>query len=165
MQKAIRIIIERIRKAFATRISNPPKKYICYFDASRKKKMFECAFVIIYNNTIIIQKTVSNKTRKSHKAEAWALLHLLNYVSVKIEPGSIIKIYGDALSVIAPINKSQKRGIFRLNSRVRKMKQVYNLSVEFIPRGQNTIAHLVSRGISAKEVNAVFKKRLIDGII
>ena len=122
--------------------------YECFFDASHTRERTRCAFFVRHENGHLAGKQVvetKERAKNSVEAESQALLLLLNWIKHKIEVGSKINIYGDALVVINNVNRRKKyRGIFK------QIKNDYDVTLEYIPRRKNHLADKLSKGKKAK---------------
>jgi ribonuclease HI len=130
----------------------PMSEYRCYFDASYKENTAQCAYYIKRDDSILHTKVNRFNAESPEKAEAQALLMLLQYIDSHIESSCKVSVYGDALSVISAITSTSKRkkrfkGIRRL---FHSMKNRFDISIEFIPRKMNVTADRLSK---AKSIN------------
>ena len=124
-------------------------KFECYFDASYSKKKSNGAFYIVNNGNLIKKSIRAISCKSSDMAEAEMLHCLLQYVSQKIPQGSTVCIYGDAKTVIDGATgrcpKSKRHN--KLYLKYMALAENYRLSIEHIPREQNTLADQLSKNI------------------
>jgi len=122
--------------------------YECFFDASHTNERTRCAFFVRHENGHIAGKQVietKERAKDSNEAESHALLLLLNWIKQKIEVGSKIIIYGDALNVVKDVNRWKKyRRIFK------KIQRDYDVTLKHIPRSKNDLADRLSKGKKTK---------------
>ena len=120
--------------------------YVCYFDASVKGKKSSCAYYIQYDGVCYDEGVFSSDYTNPDMAEANALFHLLEYLEQNIVIGSVVKIFGDAKSVIDRINSGIKEKYAEIVELYEKLRQMFTISIFFISRQFNKIAHALARG-------------------
>jgi GNAT superfamily N-acetyltransferase/ribonuclease HI len=122
--------------------------YECFFDASHTHERTRCAFFVCHENGHITGKQVvetKKVAKNSIEAESQALLLLLNWIKQKIQVGSKINIYGDALGVVKDVNRRKKyKRIFKI------IQRDYDVTLKYIPRSRNDLADRLSKGKKAK---------------
>jgi hypothetical protein len=122
--------------------------YECFFDASHTKERTRCAFFVRHEDGHIAGKQVVETkvvAQNSIEAESQALLFLLNWIIHKIQAGSKINIYGDALAVIDNVKRRKKyKNIFK------RIQRDYDVTLKHIPRSKNDLADRLSKGKKAR---------------
>jgi len=123
-------------------------QFDCYFDASFSLKNNRGGFYILKENSLEKQSVRTLGAKTSDMAEAEILHKLLDYIQLRIEHRSKVCIYGDAQGLILSILGEKKVGRDRyksLRKKYHKMREYYELSIEFIPRRQNSYADALAK--------------------
>jgi len=134
--------------------------YDCYFDGSHKPEISGCAFIIEADGEIVYSQVSPAQLKSSHRAERLALHLLLQYIGESISLGSTIRIFGDAKWMIDVINHetSGSKG-HKTRALLHKLRQNHDISLAYIPRRDNRVAHRLARTITRPSTIPLQPKR------
>ena len=142
--------------------------YKCFFDGSYTAEISGCAFCVIVGDKIVDSCVFGETLPSSHYAETMSLALLLRYIGQYIDPGSTVEIYGDDKSLIDMILHHRDREY--KDSWIRHLydgvKLSRSISLTYIPKEKNKVAHNLSRTIYKTHPMCVERKYIsLDDII
>jgi len=134
--------------------------YDCYFDGSYKPEISGCAFILEVDGEIVYSQVSPAQLNSSHRAERRALHLLLQYIGESISPGNTIRIFGDAKWMIDVVNHETpgSKG-HKTRALLHKLRQNHDISLAYIPRRDNRVAHRLARTVTRPSTIPAQSKR------
>jgi len=104
------------------------------------------AFCIIVDGLVVHSKVHHKRLPSSYHAEMHAFNMLLRFIRQYLNPGSLIEIYGDHKGLIDMMHsEKQLKNFNKTKELFIKLKSMFTLSLQHIPKKENKIAHKLSR--------------------
>ena len=124
--------------------------------------MSGCAFHVQAGSQNIHEYVHHERLATPQLAEMRALYLLMQYIQRNIEPGSTVRIYGDAGDVIRKAEgltkrsgKSGKTTVAKTRKLLKRLHNDYVLTLQRIPKKENRVAHKLSRKKYVPSANMV----------